>query len=236
MAIYPYGENGITNSLLECFDQDNEFFSHCIEELTQWTDGEEREFQHTDLQPEFIIQQPGFGRRGFGEPDGLVKANRYAFYLEAKALSYWQTFGADWANFIKLNKYFAIASAIRQMNGDEIVLEKEVIEVDEDGGYYVDTRRFRIGARPEIIQNLYGELRNNQFYIIILTKNEAQDWPGIGEHYRAQIEMYDQHLNHDDHYECRFGWMPLVDIWNEIQERDEEYFQKLSNAFQCNGF
>ena len=93
MSVYPYGENGITNSLLEAFDVDHDFFMQCIVKLTKWIDSESKRFQRKSLKPDFIIQQPGFNRRGFGEPDGLIKSGRYAFYVETKAQSYEATFG-----------------------------------------------------------------------------------------------------------------------------------------------
>ena len=236
MNIYPYGENGITNSLVEAFDQDKKFFSYCIKDLTNWTDNSEREFQREDIHPTWIIQQPGFGRRGFGEPDGLIKANRYAFYLETKAISYWNTFAADWKNFIKMNKYFSIASRIKRMENDEHILENKVIEMDEDGGLCIGTRRFIIGDRPEIIQQCYRQLRKKEFYIIILTKDRAGDWPEISEHYRHQVEAYSQLIQHEDHFPYRFGWMPLLDVYDYTIDREENYYIKLRRAFQCNGF
>lgn len=237
MAVWPYGENGITNSLLEVFDADQEFFNLCIKKYTRWIYESQNspKFKRT-LNINFIIQQPGFGRRGFGEPDGLIKASQYAFYLEAKALSYSETFESDWRNFEKLNKYFAVASGIYGLVEDQQVITNDVVLLQDSGNHERDTRSFRIGDRPQILQDLYYQLVNNEYYIIIMTKDSLDEWPNIINHYSQSIQIIANEIDYPQHYDRRFGWMPLIDIYEMINDADSLEMQKLQRAFQCNGF
>jgi len=238
MKIYPYGENGITNSLLEAFYLNPSYFYECITRLVQWIDGDGRRFQRGTLRPKFVIQQPGFGRQGFGEPDGLIAAGRYVFYLEAKALPYDMTFRANISNFEKLIKYFSIADSFYKGVPNNGYVDSKVIIINDDGTTHIVPRKYGLNNRPAKIRELLGALKKHEYYFLILTMDEAEAWEAIREHYRTNldiIEQYKNQLGFRGHYRRRFGWLPLRKIFCGIADRKEWYFLKLRNAFLCNG-
>ena len=82
--IVAYGENGITNMLLEAFDKNVRFLRVFLKNV-KWADDKERKDFQIKGKVHCCVEQPGFGRNAKGgEPDGLIIYGRYLFWLETK--------------------------------------------------------------------------------------------------------------------------------------------------------
>lgn len=84
-TLIPYGENGVTNKLLESFITERNVYREFIARV-HWGD-EGKQHQKTTLGKSIkvIVQQMGLGRmKGKGEPDGVIIGNGYVILLETK--------------------------------------------------------------------------------------------------------------------------------------------------------
>ncbi len=148
-----YGENGVTNKLLESFIEDRENFKRFIKGI-YWGGTLQKE-KRPDLAEglESVIEQPSFGRsKGKGEPDGLI-VGKNIILLETK-----------------LNKINVFYSG----DGKKITKKSEILK------NYIDICRGLFSKRwfPKnykgnkfIIENIINKVRKtyNKWYLVLLT-------------------------------------------------------------------
>lgn len=204
--LIPYGENGVTNKLLEAFVSDAAVYKDFIAQIRWHQNGLTGKKKKLSNKINLVIEQMGLGRqKGGGEPDGVIAGKDFVILLETKMNGINSLLGKKKGI---LDNYVKIAQKMLQPGWHPLSYEKNSYLREKVVG----------GITP----------KKHLWYLVFITDGNWEDGktPGI------YADIVSQLKGDNKTSENHFGWIGLHTIKEIAQNHNCE---TLETALRANG-